>query len=221
MSMPASRRSSLSVSARCAPAAEQAREVQLELLVDRVESLLEARAAGAVDARNRVAQLQHAVLEVVLLLGQEAEALAQLLVLLDRAEVHVADRLDLRPDLARPRASLLGREREQLGQLPRLTARVALRVAGAPRERILLRLGRLAGRRRRSLAGPPESHLRELRLQLGAEVDERGRGRLPVGEIHVPAIARAGVDVGEAQLALAQPQLGLVGCVAQRLELDP
>jgi hypothetical protein len=90
--MPASSTSSASVSVSQAfPPPEQTREVLLEALVHGVEGLAEALAAGAVDPRDRVAQLRETALEVGALLVEEAEALAQLFVLLDGAEVHVAE----------------------------------------------------------------------------------------------------------------------------------
>ena len=53
-----------------------------------------------------IPQLGHAALEIALLLGEEAEALAELLVLLDRAQVHLADGLDPLADVGQALSAL-------------------------------------------------------------------------------------------------------------------
>ena len=60
-----------------------------------------------------------------LLLCEEAEALAQLLVLLDRAEIHVAERLEALAHLVEPRPARLEILRQQRRDLARLAPRVA------------------------------------------------------------------------------------------------
>src|SRR4029453_11980335 len=130
------------------PAPEQAREVLLEARADGLEGLAEALAAGAVDALDRVAELGDAGFEVRLLLREEAEALAQLLVLLDRAQVHFAERLERGPRLVEAGAAAGAVQGQRLGLRARRVrgfARLgllALGLAGAGRGRVLG--GRLA-----------------------------------------------------------------------------
>src|SRR5262249_10896704 len=94
-----------------AAAAKQAREVLGEALADGLERLAEAAPTGAVDPRDRIAQRRERALEIALLIGEEPESLLLLLVLLDRAEIPLAERrelpahlVELPPPLRRRRA---------------------------------------------------------------------------------------------------------------------
>src|SRR5262249_54038072 len=79
------------------------REHFLELRVDRIERLLEARLGRLVDARDGVLELRERALEIRLLTGQEREALLQLGAFLDRHEVDLAHAVDQRAQLLESR----------------------------------------------------------------------------------------------------------------------
>jgi hypothetical protein len=190
--------------------------ILLELLVHGVEGLAEALAAGAVDPPDRVAQLGEAALEIDALLVEEAEALAQLLVLLDRAEVHVAQRLEAALHLFQAGATRLQIEgehgRDLLGLAARIPCLSRLLVGGNH--------SRFAALFR---AGLGATHSRLLvdvdRGRFALRLDRRER-RLPEGQLDAPALPDAGLQVVSAQLELAQRELCLARLVAARLELD-
>ena len=105
------------------PAVEQAREDLGQLGVDGLERLHEAFLRNGVDLADHLVQVLDRLLEVGLLGFQKIVALAQLLVLLDGPEIHVADARDLGAEAAE-----FGFERREVGGLGPLRRGCTLRL---------------------------------------------------------------------------------------------